>query len=146
MTNTKMSLRMLLEKSSDAEPLREMIGFSAEWLMALEVESLTGAAHGERSPERITQRNGCCARLGDARHGSIRRRRQWASREYAASITRIREAASTGRLQMQISIASSILSMSGANWPCVRFRAKSTYLTWLREVVRPQPGAERGRV
>jgi hypothetical protein len=28
MTNTKMSLRMLLEKSSDAEPLREMIGFS----------------------------------------------------------------------------------------------------------------------
>ena len=36
----------------------QMIGFTAERLMALEVEGLTGAAHGERSPERITHRNG----------------------------------------------------------------------------------------
>ena len=32
-----------------------MIGFTAERLMALEVEGLTGAAHGDR---RITHRNG----------------------------------------------------------------------------------------
>jgi hypothetical protein len=31
---------------------------SAQSLMELEVDGLTGAAHGERSPERITQRNG----------------------------------------------------------------------------------------
>ena len=35
-----------------------MIGFTAERLMALEVEGLTGAAHGERSADRITHRNG----------------------------------------------------------------------------------------
>ena len=35
-----------------------MIGFAAERLMALEVQSLTGAGHGERTPERLTCRNG----------------------------------------------------------------------------------------
>jgi putative transposase len=37
--------------SSDADLLREMIGFTAQHLMELEVEGLTGAAHGERNPE-----------------------------------------------------------------------------------------------
>jgi len=36
MTDAMMSLRALLEKSSDAELLREMIGFAAERLMALD--------------------------------------------------------------------------------------------------------------
>jgi putative transposase len=58
MTDEMMSLRTLLEKSSDAELLREMVGFAAQRLMELEVESLTGAAYGERSPERINHRNG----------------------------------------------------------------------------------------
>ena len=48
--NDMMTLRALLEKSSDAGLLREMIGFTAERLMAVEVEGLTGAAHGERTP------------------------------------------------------------------------------------------------
>ena len=47
MTQDMMTLRALLEKSSDADLLREMIGFTAERLMAVEVEGLTGAAHGE---------------------------------------------------------------------------------------------------
>jgi hypothetical protein len=38
--------------SSDADLLREMIGFTAQHLMELEVEGLTGAAHGERNPDR----------------------------------------------------------------------------------------------
>jgi mutator family transposase len=43
--------------------LREMIGFTAQRLMELEVEALTAAAHGERSPDRINQRNGYRDRL-----------------------------------------------------------------------------------
>ena len=38
--NDMMTLRALLEKSSDADLLREMIGFTAERLMAVEVEGL----------------------------------------------------------------------------------------------------------
>ena len=74
MTDAMMSLRALLEKSSDAELRREMIGFAAERLMALEVETLTGAAHGERSPERITQRNGYRDRIWETRAGTVERR------------------------------------------------------------------------
>jgi putative transposase len=58
MTDEMMSLRTLLEKSADADLLREMVGFAAQRLMELEVESLTGAAHGERSPDRVNHRNG----------------------------------------------------------------------------------------
>jgi hypothetical protein len=51
MTDDMMSLRALLAKNSDADLLREMIGFAAHRLMELEVQSLTGAAHGERSTD-----------------------------------------------------------------------------------------------
>jgi putative transposase len=71
MTDEMMSLRMLLEKSSDADFLREMIGFTAQRLMELEVEGLTGAAHGERSPERIAQRNGYRDRPWETRAGTV---------------------------------------------------------------------------
>ena len=71
MTDDMMTLRGLLEKSSDADLLREMIGFAAERLMALEVEGLTGAAHGVRSPERITHRNGYRERAWETRAGTV---------------------------------------------------------------------------
>jgi hypothetical protein len=54
MTDEIRNLRALLEKSSDADLLREMIGFTAQRLMGLEVEGRTGAAHGERSLERLS--------------------------------------------------------------------------------------------
>ena len=69
--NDMMTLRALLEKSSDADLLREMIGFTAQRLMAVEVEGLTGAAHGERSPDRLTHRNGYRERSWETRAGTV---------------------------------------------------------------------------
>src|SRR2546429_4885012 len=71
MTDEMMNLRALLEKSSDADLLREMIGFTAQRLMELEVEGLTGAAHSERSAERIPQRNGYRDRPWETRAGTV---------------------------------------------------------------------------
>ena len=58
MTTDRMALVELLEKSADPDFLREMLGFVAERLMALEAEGRCGAAPGERSPERTNHRNG----------------------------------------------------------------------------------------
>ena len=71
MADDMMTLRGLLEKSSDADLLREMIGFSAQRLMELEVQGLTGAEHGERTPERINHRNGYRDRPWDTRAGTV---------------------------------------------------------------------------
>jgi putative transposase len=71
MTDDMMNLRALLEKSSDADLVREMIGFAAHRLMELEVEGLTGAALGERSLERINQRNGYRDRMWETRAGAV---------------------------------------------------------------------------
>ena len=61
MTDDTMALRTLLEKSPDADFLREMIGFAAERLMELEVAGLTGASSGSTSAMAIA--------TGPGRHG-----------------------------------------------------------------------------
>ena len=71
MTEDKIALRGLMEKSGDADFLREMIGFAAERLMELEVGALTGAAHGEKTPERLVQRNGYRDRDWETRAGTV---------------------------------------------------------------------------
>jgi putative transposase len=71
MTEAMMSLNALLEKTSDADMLREMIGFAAEGLMALEVGALTGAGYGEKTPERLVQRNGYRERDWHTRAGTV---------------------------------------------------------------------------
>ena len=71
MTNDKIALQDLLEKSSDASLLREMIGFAAQRLMALETDALCGAGHGERTAERINQRNGFRDRDWETRAGTV---------------------------------------------------------------------------
>jgi putative transposase len=71
MTNEMMALQGLLEKTSDADLVREMLGFAAARLMELDVGSKTGAALGEKSPDRLAQRNGYRDRVWETRAGTI---------------------------------------------------------------------------
>ena len=71
MTDPMMTLQSLLAKSSDAEFLRSMIGYTAQRLMELEVEGRTGAPHGKRSPTRTAQRNGYRERPWETRAGTV---------------------------------------------------------------------------
>jgi len=58
MTIDRLHLAELIEKGSDVDLLREMMTFVVDRMMDLDVESLTGAAYGERSADRTNQRNG----------------------------------------------------------------------------------------
>jgi putative transposase len=71
MTDEMMNLRLLVEKSADSDLLREMIGFTAQRLMELEVGAATGAGHGEKNPMRLAQRNGYRDRDWETRAGTV---------------------------------------------------------------------------
>ena len=71
MTDDMMNLRLAVEKSADADLLREMIGFAAEKLMALEVSAKTGAGYGEKTTFRLAQRNGYRDRDWETRAGTV---------------------------------------------------------------------------
>ena len=65
MTDARMALLELIEKRADTDLVREMLAFAAARVMDLEVETLTGAPAGARSPERLNQRNGYRERVWD---------------------------------------------------------------------------------
>jgi putative transposase len=66
-------LARLREELTHAHPdqLRAMLQTFVEQMMGAEVDALCGAAYGERSPERVTARNGYRTRQWDTRAGSI---------------------------------------------------------------------------
>jgi transposase-like protein len=75
-----MALIELIEKSADADLVREMLGFAAGRLMEAEVQARTGAAHGVRDPARQVQRNGYRERPWETRAGRIELEIPWLRR------------------------------------------------------------------
>ena len=71
MTIDRMTLKALVEKGSDEDLLREMMAYVANRMMDMEVESLTGAGHGERTPMRTNHRNGYRERAWETRVGTV---------------------------------------------------------------------------
>jgi transposase-like protein len=71
MTNDRMTLMELVEKSADEDLVRDMLAYAAERLMEMEVEAATGAPKGTRTPARATQRNGYRERGWETRAGRI---------------------------------------------------------------------------
>ena len=69
-----MDLLELLRKGGmdgDVDFLREALRVLVEGIMDAEVSARTGAEYGERSPERVTQRNGYRSRAWDTRVGTM---------------------------------------------------------------------------
>ena len=69
-----MDLLELLHKGGmdgDVDFLREALRVLVEGIMDAEVSSRIGAEYGERSPERVTQRNGYRSRAWDTRVGTM---------------------------------------------------------------------------
>jgi len=71
MTDDRMALIAMIEKSADTDLVRDMLAFAADRLMDAEVEARTCAAHGMRAPARQVQRNGYRERTWDTRAGRI---------------------------------------------------------------------------
>lgn len=71
MADERIALKHLLDKGSDAELLSEMIGFVANRLMQLDVESLCKAGRYERNDERENYRNGYRDRAWETRAGTV---------------------------------------------------------------------------
>jgi len=71
MTDERMQLIGLLEKTADADLLNEMIGFAANRLMELEADGLCNAGRHERSAERANYRNGYRDRAWETRAGTV---------------------------------------------------------------------------
>src|SRR5215204_2660866 len=74
MTDDRMALVELLQKSGDGDFLRSVAEAVLQILMEADVEGLIGAGRHERSAERLTWRNGYRERTLDTRLGSLQLR------------------------------------------------------------------------
>src|ERR1043166_230068 len=74
MTDERLALSELLEKSGEGDFLRAVAEAVLQLLMEADVEGLIGAARYERSGERTTWRNGHRDRVLDTRLGSLQLR------------------------------------------------------------------------
>ena len=84
MVKERMDLLELLRKrgvDGDVDFLREALRVLVEEIMEAEVSSRIGAGYGERSPERVTQRNGYRSRAWDTRVGTMEFRYPSSERE-----------------------------------------------------------------
>jgi putative transposase len=74
MTDDRMALVDLLQKSGDGDFLRAVAEAVLQILMEADVEGLIGAGRHERSAERLNYRNGYRERSLDTRLGSLQLR------------------------------------------------------------------------
>src|SRR5918997_5359439 len=74
MTDDRMALVELLQKSGDGDFLRSVAEAVLQILMEADVEGLIGAGRHERSPERLNWRNGYRDRTLDTRLGPLQLR------------------------------------------------------------------------
>jgi putative transposase len=58
MTDATIALTLLAEKGADVDVLRQMVQFTAQRFMKLDVEARRGAGYDEKSPQRINSHNG----------------------------------------------------------------------------------------
>lgn len=72
-SNTMEPIAFMRKQLEEVEPdlLRELLHDVVDRVMSAEVDGLTGAAHGERSPERTNRRNGYRGRRFDTRLGTL---------------------------------------------------------------------------
>ena len=74
MTDDRMPLADLIQKSGDGDFLRSVPEAVLQMLMEADVEGVIGAGRHERSAERLTWRNGYRERTLDTRLGSLQLR------------------------------------------------------------------------
>ena len=74
MTDERLPLAELLQKAGEGDFLRAVAEAALQLPMGADVEGLVGAGRHERSPERLSWRNGYRARTLDTRLGSLRLR------------------------------------------------------------------------
>ncbi|MBK9988558.1 MAG: transposase [Betaproteobacteria bacterium] len=67
MTNATIALTLLAEKGADVDMLRQMVQFTAQRFMKLDVEARRGAGYDEKSPQRFNSHNGDRERAWDTR-------------------------------------------------------------------------------
>jgi putative transposase len=71
MAKSSMALSELVEKGSQDDIVRELLGHVVERLMEFEIEQRCGAEYGARTPDRANRRNGYRERLWETRAGSV---------------------------------------------------------------------------